>query len=151
MVLNTIRSKLQPLALTFLRVTVGLIMAVHGWDKLTHIDAMAAGFSSMGFANPQLMVILAIAGELGGGLGLLVGFLTPLAALGVFSTMAVAVFGVHLSNGLLAKNGGFEYPLTLLAVAFFFMIYGGGAWSLDAVVCRKCSKRRASGGTSCCG
>jgi len=134
---STLRQKLEPFAMLFLRVTVGVIMAVHGWQKAQDPAAFAGILSSMGIPFPEVNAYLAIAGELLGGLGLLVGLVTPLAAFGVFMTMAVAVFKVHFSNGLLAKDNGFEYPLTLMMVALFFMIKGAGCLSLDALLCKK--------------
>ncbi len=131
----SIRSRLEPLALTLLRISTGIIMAAHGWDKLQNLNATVEQFGAMGI--PKAGVYLAIAGELGGGLGLIVGLLTPVAAFGVFCTMAVAILHVHLKNGLFAKDGGFEYPLTLAMVALYFIMRGAGPVSLDALFCRK--------------
>ena len=63
--------------------------------------------------------------------------------------MGVAVFHVHFANGLLAKNNGFEYPLTLLVLAVYFIIRGGGCFSLDALVWRCCKKNNAHGDACC--
>ena len=131
----SVRSRLEPLALTILRVSTGIIMAAHGWLKLSTLNETVQQFASMGIPKPA--VYLAIAGELGGGLGLIVGLLTPIAAFGIFCTMAVAILHVHLKNGLFAKDGGFEYPLALITIAFYFMMRGGGPISLDALFCRK--------------
>ncbi|KAB2840758.1 DoxX family protein [bacterium] len=131
----SIRSRLEPLALTLLRISTGIIMAAHGWDKLQNLTATVEQFGAMGI--PKAGVYLAIAGELGGGLGLIVGLLTPVAAFGVFCTMAVAVLHVHLKNGLFAKDGGFEYPLTLAMVALYFIMRGAGPVSLDGIFCKK--------------
>ncbi|MDL1871868.1 DoxX family protein [Deltaproteobacteria bacterium PRO3] len=131
----SIRSRLEPLALTLLRISTGIIMAAHGWDKLQNLNATVEQFGAMGI--PKAGVYLAIAGELGGGLGLIVGLLTPVAAFGVFCTMAVAVLHVHLKNGLFAKDGGFEYPLTLAMVALYFIMRGAGPVSLDGIFCKK--------------
>lgn len=120
------------LALAVLRVTVGIIMVVHGWAKMTNVAGTAQSFDQLGMPAPQALVYLAIAGELFGGLGLVAGLLTRVAALGPFCTMAVAILTVHAENGLLAKNGGFEYPLVLLLVSVFFAVNGGGRFSLDA-------------------
>ncbi len=100
----SIRGRLESLALTLLRISTGIIMAAHGWDKLQNLNATVEQFGAMGI--PKAGVYLAIAGELGGGLGLIVGLLTPIAAFGVFCTMAVAILHVHLKNGLFAKDGG---------------------------------------------
>lgn len=130
------RNTLEPVALAFLRIFVGVVMASHGWQKIQNFAAIVEGFTNMGMPAPKVMTGLAIAGELGGGLGLIAGLLTPLAALGVFCVMAVAVFRVHLPHGLFAKDGGFEYPGTLLFVALYFMVRGGGPISLDHLFCR---------------
>lgn len=131
----SIRGRLEPFALTLLRISTGVIMAAHGWLKLQDLQATIEQFGSMGI--PKAAVYLAIAGELGGGLGLIVGLLTPIAAFGVFCTMLVAVLHVHLKNGLFAKDGGFEYPLTLMMVAFYFIMRGAGPVSLDALFCKR--------------
>ncbi len=133
--------KMETVALTLFRVTVGVIMAVHGYDKLMNIDAVAQGFGGLGIPYPKIATYLAIAGELGGGLGLIFGLLTPIAAFGVLCVMAVAVTQVHWSHGLLAKNNGFEYPLTLFMAALFFIFHGAGPISLDHIFfCKKKSE-----------
>lgn len=131
------------LTMTILRVTIGVIMAVHGFQKLTDLAATESNFANMGMPWPAVSALLATAGEFLGGLGLIAGLLTRIAAFGVFCTMAVAVFFVHLPNGLLASNNGFEYPLTLMCTAFFFIAAGGGPISLDAWLGRFTRERRA--------
>jgi len=130
------RNGLVPVAVTLLRISTGVIMVMHGLDKIHDIPAWTNQLTSLGVPSPQIMAYLAIAGEFGGGLGLLVGLLTPIAALGIMSNMAVAIFKVHWHNGLAAKNNGFEYPLTLFMIGFFFFCYGAGPVSLDRLFCR---------------
>ncbi|HEY3665241.1 MAG TPA: DoxX family protein [Polyangiaceae bacterium] len=133
------------IALTVLRVGVGAVMAVHGWAKLSDIAGTAQSFEQLGLPAPRLLVCLAIAGEFLGGLGLSAGLLTRVAALGPLCTMLVAILTVHLGHGLLAKNGGYEYPLVLLLVSGFFAFNGAGPWSLDAQLWqRKLGHRRAT-------
>jgi len=134
--IQKLRSKGEVPALTIFRVTVGVIMVAHGWMKITNVEQWVGNLGQMGIPAPEVAVWLAIAGELGGGLGLIVGLLTPLAALGVFFAMATAILSVHIDNGLFAKDGGFEYPLTILVAALFFVMRGGGPVSLDALVAR---------------
>ncbi len=124
------------LALAALRVTVGAILVAHGWAKLTNLAGTAQSFDQLGMPAPQTLVYLAVAGELFGGLGLAAGLLTRIAALGPLCTMMVAILAVHASNGLFAKDGGFEYPLVLLLVSGFFAINGGGRFSLDGALDR---------------
>jgi len=120
------------LTMTTLRVVVGVIMTAHGFLKLQDIQGWQGTVAQMGVPLPALFGVLAIAGEFLGGLGLIVGLLTRVAAFGVFSTMAVAIYLVHLPHGLMASNNGFEYPLTLLCTALFFIATGAGPVSLDA-------------------
>ncbi|MBX7148767.1 DoxX family protein [bacterium] len=132
-----IREQLAPLALTILRAYTGIVMAVHGYQKFQNLDATIGVFTQLGMPMPDKLVWLAIAGEFLGGLGLIVGLLTPLAAFGVFATMFVAVSQVHFKNGLLSSNNGYEYPMTLMWIAFFFIMNGAGKYSLDALFCKK--------------
>ena len=145
MVAQSIRNTLEPVALTFLRIYVGIVMAAHGWLKIQDFGPTVDAFTSMGIPAPEVMVALSIAAEFAGGLGLIVGLLTPIAAFGIFINMAVAVFAVHWTNGIFAKDGGFEYPATLLFAALYFMIRGAGPISVDALLCRgKCKSKDAT-------
>jgi len=123
---------------------MGVVMAVHGWLKIQDIEGTAQMFGNLGMPMPKVLVWFAIAGEFGGGLGLILGLLTPLAALGVFFTMAVAVFKVHWSNGLLAMNNGFEYPGTMMFAALYFVFRGAGPISVDGLFCRGKGESKAS-------
>ena len=72
------------------------------------------------------MGYLTVAAEFGGGILLVVGFLTRLAALAIFIDMLVAISKVHLHNGLFSKNGGFEFPMVCGAIAFSLIWSGPG-------------------------
>lgn len=137
MVAGSMREKLIPIALTILRVYVGYVMFRHGYEKLQDIAGFAAQLESMQIPYPQISAYLAVGAEFGGGIALMVGLLTPLAALSIFVAMAVAVFKVHYPNGLMAKNNGFEYPMMIMWVAFFFIFRGAGPISVDQLFCRK--------------
>jgi putative oxidoreductase len=89
---------------------------------------------------PAPLAFLAMAAEFFGGLGLILGFLTRIAAFGIAVNMVVAVAMVHSSFGFFMnwsgtqKGEGFEYHLLALAVTAFLMIRGAGAFSLDRVI-----------------
>ena len=86
------------------------------------------------------MAFLAIAAEFFGGLGLILGFLTRIAAFGIAVNMVVAIAMVHGAFGFFMnwtgaqKGEGFEYHLLALAVTAFLMIRGAGALSLDRAI-----------------
>ena len=128
--------KAESVTVTLLRIVLGAIFMVHGWDKLTDIGGTTLGFAKLGIPEPQIMVYVAIAGEFLGGLGLVLGLATRLAALGTLCTMLVAIITVHLGHGLLAANGGWEYPLVNALVSLFFVSYGAGPISIDARLSR---------------
>ena len=123
-------------AVTLLRMAVGLIFMAHGWGKVIDVAGTAQNFASLGIPEPHIMVYVAIAGEFVGGLGLLLGFLTRIAALGTMFTMLVAIMAVHMGHGLFAKNGGWEYPLVLALVSLFFVTHGARVFSIDALLAR---------------
>jgi putative oxidoreductase len=89
---------------------------------------------------PAPLAFLAISAEFFGGLGLILGFLTRIAAFGIAVNMVVAVVVVHSSNGFFMngtatqKGEGCEYHLLALAVTAFLMIRGAGAFSVDRVI-----------------
>ena len=126
--------KASTLALTLLRVGVGCLLIAHGWMKLVDIPHFTADFASLGIPNPRLAVYFAILGEFFGGIGLVLGALTPLAAMGPVLTMGSAIYFAHRHSGLFAQHGGWEYPLTLLLVGLFFVGHGAGPISVDALV-----------------
>ncbi|WP_201535504.1 DoxX family protein [Psychrobacter immobilis] len=135
--LNKILLSNAGVAELILRVPVGLILAAHGAQKLFgwfggHGLAGTAGYmSSIGMEPGYLMAILAGSAEFFGGLALVLGLLTRPAAVVAGFTMLVAIFSVHIGNGLFASNNGYEYALTLLVVLVSLAIQGGGYLSLD--------------------
>jgi putative oxidoreductase len=89
----------------------------------------------MGLISPK-----PIAAEFLGGLGLLVGLFTRVAAFGIFCNMLVAVAMVHHQFGFFMnwagtqKGEGFEFHLLALAMTAFLMIRGAGAASVDRLL-----------------
>ena len=105
--------------------------------NITHFQNKAIGNLHALHASCPWLVIhrfwayLNILGELGGGLSLAFGFLTPLGAAGVFGAMLFAIASAHWKNGFFNSKRGIEFPLALLTVATAIGIAGPGAISLD--------------------
>src|SRR5213592_3954042 len=137
-----------------LRLTLGLVMFPHGAQKMLGWFG-GFGFSgTMGFFTgtmhiPAPLAFLAIAAEFFGSLGLILGFLTRIAALGIATNMIVAIVTVHLGNGFFMnwtgtqKGEGFEFHLLVLAIAAFLVIRGAGAWSVDRAISNRAIASRS--------
>ena len=132
-------------ATVILRFVLGLVFFAHGAQK------MLGWFGGYGFSGtmayftgtahiPAVFAFLAIAAEFFGGLGLMFGFLTRIAAFGISVNMLVAIAMVHGAFGFFMnwtgaqKGEGFEYHLLVLAMTAFLMIRGAGAFSLDRAI-----------------
>jgi len=120
----------QDIALLLLRIVFGLILVLHGWPKLKHPSwGKSAGHSTVvgflvGFA------------EVFGGLGVLFGFLTQIAAFGPLIVMLGAVYHHKFKwkHPFVSKEKSYEYALLLTLVALLFILVGPGAYSIDAMI-----------------
>src|SRR5258707_6833998 len=141
-------------ATAILRLVLGVVFFAHGAQKMLGWFG-GFGFSgTMGFFTgpmhiPALFAFLAIAAEFFGGLGLILGFLTRIAAFGIAATMLVAIGMVHSTFGFFMnwsgnqKGEGFEYHLLVLAMTAFLMIRGAGAFSVDRAIAAASPSRTA--------
>ena len=132
-------------ATAILRVVLGIIFFAHGAQKMLGWFGGYGFTGTMGFFTgsmhiPTLFAFLAIAAEFFGSLGLILGFLTRIAALGIFSNMIVAIAMIHRHIGFFMnwtggqKGEGYEYHLLILAATVFLMIRGAGAASVDRLL-----------------
>jgi putative oxidoreductase len=123
--------------LLLLRLVVGLLFAGHGAQKLFGWfggggpQGTAAFFSSLGYRAPALMALVAGLSELGGGLLLATGLLTPLASFLLATVMLNAIATVVWPKGFF---GGYEFELTLATVAIALAATGPGEISLDDAI-----------------
>jgi putative oxidoreductase len=133
---------------TILRLALGIVFFAHGAQKMLGWFG-GLGFSgTMGFFTgmmhiPAPLAFLAICAEFFGGLGLILGFLTRIAAFGIATNMIVAVATAHRAFGFFMnwagnqKGEGFEFHLLVLATTAFLMIRGAGAFSVDRALSTK--------------
>jgi putative oxidoreductase len=130
-----------------LRVFLGIVIFPHGAQKIF------GWFGGYGFAGtmanftdrmhiPWFFALLALLAESLGSWGLIIGFLTRIAAFGVLCNMIVAILLVHLPNGFFMnwggkqKGEGFEYHLLAIGMCIAVMIAGGGKWSVDRPIAK---------------
>lgn len=131
--------------LAICRLVLGLVFFMHGAQ-------LALGwFGGYGFAAtlhffttqlgiPAVFAALAVLAQFLGGLGLIVGLLSRIAAFGIAAVMLYAVIKIHLAMGFFMnwsgtqKGEGYEYHLLTLALCLLIMVKGAGALSIDGVL-----------------
>ena len=119
-----------------IRITLGAIFIMHGSQKLfgafngAGMKGTTDFIESLGFKPAVLWAWLLTLTEFVGGLGLIFGLLTRVAALGIVVIMVVAIARVHFNHGFFLPEG-FEYSLALLAMALSLVLSGAGKLSLD--------------------
>ena len=138
--INKVLSTRAGYGLSVVRIFVGIIFAAHGAQKLFGlfggygIAGTAQYMESIGLAPGQLMAILAGGTEFFAGLALIIGLLVRPAALGLTVLSLVAIFSVHIGNGLFMANNGYEFALALLGGSIAVLLEGAGKLSVDRAI-----------------
>jgi putative oxidoreductase len=126
------------LALVIVRVVVGLTFAAHGaqkafgWWNGPGMPGWQGVMERLGFRPTGLFAAVSMAAELGGGLLLAAGLLTPLAVAALVGQSVVIILKSHLPRGFWNRDNGFEFPLSLAAGIVAIGLIGPGGVSLDA-------------------
>jgi len=125
------------IGLLIIRLVIGLLFVGHGAQKLFGwfggygLKGTGGWFESIGMKPGVTMALFAGLAELIGGVLFALGLLTPLAGIMIAGTMVMAIIKVHAPNGIWATSNGYEYNLTLLAVAIGIALIGPGQYALD--------------------
>lgn len=124
------------LGLAVLRIVVGIVFAVHGYEKLfvQSIPGVTGFFTQIGAPLPGITAPLVSLLEFAGGIMLILGVLTSVVGALLALDMLGALFLVHLANGFSAQNGGYEFVLTLFAASLALALAGPGAYALDRAI-----------------
>lgn len=145
-VLSTLVATDRSIALTILRVALGVVMLPHGLQKTAGwfggygFSATIDGMGGMGI--PAVLAFLAIAAESAGALALITGIGTRIAAFGIGVTMLVAAF-MHRANGIFMNwsgqqaGEGFEFHILAVAMSVALVVAGAGRWSIDRLIAKK--------------
>lgn len=123
------------LGLTVLRIGLGIVFLMHGWQKLFQmgIPGVSGFFDTVGIPAPMLVASAIIALELIGGAALLIGLFTRWVALAFAAEMLVAALLVHLPGGFFAPDG-IEMVLLPLAGSIALALAGPGAYALGRII-----------------
>lgn len=127
-----IDTRTAPYAALLLRVALGVMFLAHSVVLKLMIFSLAGTaqfFESIGLPAP--LAYLTFAAEAIGGVLLIVGFMPRLVALALVPILIGATW-VHIGNGWLfsAPNGGWEYPIFLIAASVVLALVGDGAHAL---------------------
>ncbi|KSU61850.1 oxidoreductase [[Bacillus] enclensis] len=126
------------LGLLIIRLVIGVLFIGHGAQKLFGwfgghgLKGTGGWFESIGMKPGVTLALLAGLSEFVGGLLFVLGLLTPLAGILIAATMLMAIIKVHGQNGIWVTSNGYEYNLTLIAVAIGVALIGPGQYALDA-------------------
>jgi putative oxidoreductase len=127
---------MQPYGPAVLRLAIGAVFVAHGAQKLFGVwggpglAGTAGFFTQMGLTPAYPLAILVAVVEFAGGLMLILGALTLLAALALAIDMAVAIWKVHVAHGFFLP-AGYEYNVALIGALVALMLTGPGAFSID--------------------
>ncbi|TSD45981.1 DoxX family protein [Rhodococcus sp. KBS0724] len=129
-------SIVRDLGLLIARIGLGIIFIAHGWQKFFtyKIAGTQASFEAMGAPLPKVSAIAAATIELGGGILLIAGVLTPLVGVLLFLDMVGAFFIVHSGNGVFVDAGGYELVLALGVGSLLIAAIGAGRISVDGLI-----------------
>jgi putative oxidoreductase len=126
------------IGLLIIRLVIGILFIGHGSQKLFGwfggygIKGTGGWFESIGMKPGVTMAFFAGLAEFIGGILFALGLLTPIAGILIAGTMLVAIIKVHAPNGIWATANGYEYNLTILAVAIGIALVGPGQYGLDS-------------------
>jgi putative oxidoreductase len=126
--------------LLILRLVVGALFIGHGTQKLFGwfggygVEGTGGFMESLGYRPGKHYAVVGGIAEAGGGLLLLLGLLTPLAAAAIIGTMINAIFAVHVDKGAWNQDGGYEYPMVLAVATGALALADGGAASVDKLL-----------------
>lgn len=125
------------LAVTAVRVWLGVVMIAHGINHARSLDGTAKWFGSVGFKMPRTQAQVSAFGEVAIGASLVAGFLTTFGAFGLIAIVSVAFWSIHRFAGFFVfsrPDEGYEYVATLALAALVVAAIGPGPLSVDAAV-----------------
>ena len=133
------------LGILVVRVVAGLAFVFHGWPKIQD----PFGWDKEATFAPALLALAALA-EFGGGIAWILGFLTPLASLGIACTMGVATWlhAIKLGDPFVVTEpgkGSYELSALFLSISLLLLLAGPGKLSLDRAVFGERSRGKPPG------
>lgn len=129
---------IKEVAFVLARILLGIILIAHGWDKfaITGLEGISGYFASLGIPAAGFAAVVAALVEIIGGILIIAGAFTRIAAAVVFVDMLLAALLAHIANGVFVMNNGWELTGAIGAGALLLVAAGAGAWSVDAALAK---------------
>jgi putative oxidoreductase len=129
---KTLIKVVQDIGLLVARLTLGLVLVAHGWQRFSHgIGPTVDTLKHYGLPEPQLFAWGATVLEVVGGALLIFGLLTPIVAGFVVAEQVMVIAWLRWHNGLWQAANGIEYPVALAALALILVVFGAGRTGVD--------------------
>ena len=127
---------LDDIVLLIARIALGIVLIAHGWQKFNEwtLAGTASAFGDMGIPAPGITSLFAASAELFGGVLILIGLVTPLAAVLNILVQLGAFVLVHIQAGVFIDNGGYELVLAIGVGLLLIAARGAGKFSIDALL-----------------
>ena len=130
--MTTLIKVVQDIGLLVARLTLGLVLVAHGWQRFTHgIGPTVDTLKHYGLPEPQLFAWGATVLEVIGGALLIFGLLTPIVAAFVVAEQVMVIAWLRWHNGLWQATNGIEYPVALAALSLILVVFGAGRTGVD--------------------
>ncbi|MDR7325934.1 MULTISPECIES: DoxX family protein [Catenuloplanes] len=136
----------RDIAVLIARTVLGVIFIAHGWQMYAGmgVETMISNFGQAGIPLPALAVWFALIVQIIGGAMLIAGLAVQVLGILLCLNMLGAVWFVHLENGLLVSDDGYEFVLTLAVLSLLLSAIGAGAFSLDRFIVPRLTALRPS-------
>ncbi len=132
--MNTFLAVVRDIGLLVARVTLGLVLVMHGWHRFTTgMGTTVTLLRGVGLPEPQLFAWGATILEVVGGALLVFGLLTPVVAAVVVAEQVMVIVWLRWQNGIWAVDNGIEYPVVLAALALVLVVFGSGRTGVDTL------------------
>jgi putative oxidoreductase len=143
-VIRTLPSSVRDAALLVARLLLGVVLIAHGWQKVFTFGLGGTTQAFTGMGVPLAPVSAAYAGivELVGGALILVGAATALVGVLVVLDMLGAAVLVHIANGVMVSDGGWELVGVIGALALVLAAVGAGKYSVDHALAGRGARAR---------
>jgi putative oxidoreductase len=139
--IRTIVAKVEWLPALITRLTIGGIFIQTGWGKLHHLDKVAQFFASLGIPAASIQAPFVASVEFFGGILVLIGLFTRVAAVPLIGTMVVAIATAKMGDVKEISDFLSLSEYLFAVILLWLVVKGAGAISVDAILSKRCDEK----------